>query len=120
MTFLFEQQARFDASLSAFKANFDAGMEELRKRQEVAERLINAFTKAGSAQIELHQARLDGLDKRLDAQEREFRSFLDRFDTFTKRPLQQRTRRPKAATMWGMNGLSWRVRRQIIGGLYGS
>jgi hypothetical protein len=84
MAFLLEQQARLDASLAVFKANFDAGMEELRKSQQATERLINAFAKAGSAQIALHQARLDGLDKRLEAQEREFKAFLDRFDAFLK------------------------------------
>ena len=52
--FLLERQARFDASLAASKANFDAGMEELRKSQKATERLINAFAKAGPSQIELH------------------------------------------------------------------
>ena len=91
IAFLLEQQAKFDASLAASKADFDARMEELRKRQEATERLINAFAKAGAAQIELHQARMDGLDKRLEAQEREmkahkeeFKAFLDRFDAFLK------------------------------------
>lgn len=84
LEFLLEQRAKFDASLAAFKANFEAGVEELRKKQEATERLINAFAKAGSAQIELHQARLDGLDKRLEAQEREFKAFLDRFDAFLR------------------------------------
>jgi DNA anti-recombination protein RmuC len=82
--FLLEQQAKFDASLAASKAKFDAEMEELRKSQQATERLINAFAKAGAAQIELHQARLDGLDKRLETQEREFKAFLDRFDAFLK------------------------------------
>jgi hypothetical protein len=89
--FLLEQQARLDASLAAFTAKFEAGMEELQKSQKATERLINAFAKAASAQLELHQARLDGLDKRLDAQdkrleaqEREFKAFLDRFDAFLK------------------------------------
>jgi DNA anti-recombination protein RmuC len=82
--FLLEQQAKFDASLAASKARFDAEMEELRKSQKATERLINAFAKAGAAQIELHQARLDGLDKRLETQEREFKAFLDRFDAFLK------------------------------------
>ncbi len=84
IAFLLEQQARFDASLAASKADFDSRMEELRKRQDATERLINAFAKAGAAQIELHQARLDGLDKRLEAQERDFKAFLDRFDAFLK------------------------------------
>ena len=34
MAFISEQRARFDASLAAFEASFDAGFEELRKRQE--------------------------------------------------------------------------------------
>lgn len=84
MAFLLEQQAKLDGSLAVFKANFDVGMEELRKSQQATERLINAFAKAGSAQIELHQARLDGLEKRLETQEREFKAFLDRFDAFLK------------------------------------
>ncbi|HXJ94281.1 MAG TPA: hypothetical protein VMT20_15645 [Terriglobia bacterium] len=82
--FLLGQHARFDASLAAFQAKFDADMEERRKNQKATERLINAFARAGAAQIELHQARLDGLDKRLEVQEREFRAFLDRFDAFLK------------------------------------
>lgn len=89
--FLLEQQAKFEASLAASKANFDAGMEELRKSQQATERLINAFARAGQAQIELHQARLDSMDKRLEtqekrleAQEREFKAFLDRFDNFLR------------------------------------
>ena len=82
--FLLEQQAKLDASVAAFTAKFEAGMEELRKNQKATERLINAFAKAGAAQIELHQGRLDGLDKRLETQEREFKAFLDRFDAFLK------------------------------------
>jgi hypothetical protein len=60
-------------------------MEELRKRQEATEKLINAFAKAGQAQIELHTTRLDGLESRLEAQEREFKAFMDRFDAYLRR-----------------------------------
>jgi hypothetical protein len=84
IAFLLEQQARFEAS-------FGAGMEELRKSQQATERLIDAFARAGQAQIELHRGRLDGLEgrleaaeKRLEAQEREFKAFLDRFDAFLR------------------------------------
>ena len=84
MQFILDQQARFEASHAAWKAEFDTGITELRKRQEATERLINAFAKAGQAQIELHTARLDGLDKRLETQEREFQAFLGRFDDFLR------------------------------------
>jgi hypothetical protein len=91
IAFLLEQQARFEAS-------FGAGMEELRKSQQATERLIDAFARAGQAQIELHRRRLDGLESRLEAdekrleaeekrreaQEREFKAFLDRFDAFLR------------------------------------
>lgn len=70
--------------MAAFHAQFSVDMEELRKRQESTERLINAFARAGQAQIELHQARMDGLDKRLEIREREFKAFLDRFDAFLR------------------------------------
>jgi hypothetical protein len=81
MQFIVEQQAQFEANLAAF----NAGMEELRKRQEATEKLINAFAKAGQAQIELHTARLNGLEGRLEIQEREFKAFLDRFDDYLRR-----------------------------------
>jgi histidinol dehydrogenase len=83
--FMVEHQAQFDAKLAAFHEKFSADMEELRKRQEATERLINAFAKAGQAQIELHSARLDGLESRLEVQEREFKAFLDRFDAYLRR-----------------------------------
>ncbi len=80
--FLIEQQAKFDSS-------FKAGMEELRQSQRATERLINAFAKAGEAQIELHRARLDSLERRLEADEhrleadeQRFQAFLERFDAF--------------------------------------
>jgi hypothetical protein len=73
--FILEQQARFESS-------FKAGMDELRQSQRATERLINAFAKAGEAQIELHRARLDGLDHRLQADEERFQAFLKRFDAF--------------------------------------
>jgi hypothetical protein len=82
--FLLEQQAKFEASLATAKANFDAGMEELRKSQQATERLINAFARAGQAQIELHQSRLDNPDRHLETQEQEFRAFLDRFDAYLR------------------------------------
>jgi division protein CdvB (Snf7/Vps24/ESCRT-III family) len=87
--FLIEHQARLDASLATFESQFKAGMEELRQSQRATERLINAFAKAGEAQIELHRARLDGLDQRLQADElrlqadeERFQAFLKRFDAF--------------------------------------
>lgn len=80
-----EHQAQFDARLAAFHEKFSADMEELRKRQEATERLINAFAKAGQAQIELHTARLAGLESRLETQEREFKAFMNRFDDYLRR-----------------------------------
>jgi hypothetical protein len=98
IAFLLENQARFDARLAAFQAKFEADMEEMRKNQAATGRLIDAFARAGQAQIELHRGRLDGLEsrleadhkrleateKRLEAQEREFKAFLDRFDAFLR------------------------------------
>jgi len=98
IAFLLENQARFDTRLAAFQAKFEADMEELRKNQDATERLINACAKAGQAQIELHQRRLDSLESRLEADherleaeekrreahEREFKAFLDRFDAFLR------------------------------------
>ena len=91
IAFLLEQQARFDARLAAFQAKFEADLEAMRKHQAATERLIDAFARAGQAQIELHRGRLDGLEgrleaaeKRLETQEREFRAFLDRFDAFLR------------------------------------
>jgi len=46
MAFLLEQQAKFDASLAASKANLDAETKELRKNQKATERLINAWRKS--------------------------------------------------------------------------
>lgn len=84
MQFILDQQANFETSHAIWKADFEAGIVELRKNQQATERLINAFARAGQAQIELHTARMDGLDKRLDTQEREFKAFLDRFDAFLR------------------------------------
>jgi vacuolar-type H+-ATPase subunit E/Vma4 len=84
MQFILDQQAQSEARHAAWKAEFDAGIEELKKRQDATERLINAFARAGQAQIELHTARLDGLDKRLETQERQFQTFLGRFDDFLR------------------------------------
>ena len=84
MQFIVEQQAAFEAKHAVWKADFDAGMAELRKRQEATGRLINSFAKAGQAQIELHTARMDGLEKRLETQEREFQAFLGRFDAYLR------------------------------------
>jgi hypothetical protein len=84
MQFILDQQAKFEANLAAFQAKFDADMKELRDSQRATERLINAFAKAGQAQIELHTARLDGLDKRLETQERQFQTFLGRVDDFLR------------------------------------
>jgi len=78
--FLLEQQAKFDA----WFASFNTGMEELRRSQQATERLINAFAKAGEAQIELHRARLDSLERRMEADEQRFQAFLDRFDAFLR------------------------------------
>ena len=78
--FLMEQQAKFDA----WFASFNTGMQELRQSQQATERLINAFAKAGAAQIELHRARLDSLERRLEADEQRFQAFLDRFDAFLR------------------------------------
>ncbi len=71
--FLMEQQAKFES-----------GMAELRQSQQATERLINAFAKAGAAQIELHRARLDSVERRLEADEQRFQAFLDRFDAFLR------------------------------------
>lgn len=82
--FLMEQQAKFEARFATFEASFEAGMDELRQSQQATERLINAFAKAGAAQIELHRARLDSLERRLEAHEQRFQAFLDRFDAFLR------------------------------------
>jgi hypothetical protein len=82
--FLMEQQAKFDTSFATFKAGFETGMEELRQSQQATERLINAFAKAGAAQIELHRARLESLERRQEADEQRFQAFLDRFDAFLR------------------------------------
>lgn len=85
--FLLENQARFDARLAALleqQAKFEMGMEALRKDQAATQRLIDAFARAGQAQIELHRGRLDGLERRMENQEREFKAFLDRFDAFLR------------------------------------
>jgi hypothetical protein len=78
--FLMEQQAKFDAWFSSFKT----GIEELRQNQQATERLINAFAKAGAAQIEIHRPRLDSLERRMEADEQRFQMFLDRFDAFLR------------------------------------
>ena len=78
-----EQQAKFEARLP-FRASFETGMEELRQSQQATERLINAFAKAGAAQIELHRARLDSLERRMETDEQRFQMFLDRFDAFLR------------------------------------
>jgi hypothetical protein len=84
IAFPLEQPAKFEV-------RFEAGMEEIRQNQAATERLIDAFARAGQAQIELHRGRLDGSEgrlaadeRRLEAQEREFRAFLDRFDAFLR------------------------------------
>lgn len=59
-------------------------MEELRQSQQATERLINAFANAGAAQIELHRARLDSLERRMETAEQRFQMFLDRFDAFLR------------------------------------
>jgi hypothetical protein len=71
--FLMEQQAKFESAMT-----------ELRQSQQATERLINAFAKAGAAQIELHRARLDSVERRLEADEQRFQAFLDRFDAFLR------------------------------------
>jgi exonuclease VII small subunit len=81
MQFIVEQQGKFEAN----QASLNESLVRLEKRQEDTERLINAFAKAGQAQIELHTARLDGLEGRLEIQEREFKAFLDRFDAYLRR-----------------------------------
>jgi hypothetical protein len=95
MAFLLEQQTKFDASLVASKANLDAETKELRKNQKVTERLINALRKSSC-----HQARLDGSDKRLEIQEREFKAFLDRFDAFLKAVLETGTALSGGNRLW--------------------
>jgi hypothetical protein len=80
IAFLLEQQARFDLRME----EFHQGMEELRRNQQATERLINAFAKAGEAQIELHRARLDSLERRMETDEQRFQAFLDRFDAFLR------------------------------------
>jgi hypothetical protein len=80
--FLLEHQARFEANLATFAANFEADMKQLRESQRATERLINAFAKAGQAQIELHRTRMDSLERRLEMDEERFQAFLKRFDTF--------------------------------------
>jgi len=81
MPFIAKRQAQLEANMIAFSA----GMAELRKRQEAAEKLINAFAKAGQAQIELPTARLDGLESRPEVQERESKAFMSRFDDYLRR-----------------------------------
>jgi len=86
--FILHRQAATEArmaKMAQFHVKFRADMEELRKRQGATEKLINACAKAGQAQIEMHTARLDGLEGPLEVQEREFRAFLDRFDAFLRR-----------------------------------
>jgi histidinol dehydrogenase len=85
MQFIIEHQAQLEANLAAFHEKFTIEAEALQKRQAATERLINAFAKAGQAQIELHTARLDGLDSRLEVQEREFKAFMNRFDDYLRR-----------------------------------
>jgi hypothetical protein len=82
--FILDHQAKFEANLAAFQAEFKADMAAWRKRQEASEKLINVFAKAGQAQIELHTARMDQVEKRLENQEREFQAFLGRFDNYLR------------------------------------
>jgi hypothetical protein len=84
IAFLLENQARFDARLAAFQTKFETDMEEMRKNQAATGRLIDAFARAGQAQIELHRGRLEALEKRMENQEREFKAFLDRFDAYLR------------------------------------
>ena len=79
-----EQQAKFEVRFASFESGFKTGMEELRQSQQATERLINAFARAGAAQIELHRARLDSLERRLEADEERFQAFLERFDAFLR------------------------------------
>ena len=81
MQFIREQQAQFEADLAALNVS----LREIRDNQHHTERLINAFAKAGQAQIELHTSRLDGLESRLEVQEREFKAFMNRFDDYRRR-----------------------------------
>ena len=85
MQFIIEHQAQFEANLAAFHQKFTVEVEALQKRQAATERLINAFAKAGQAQIELHTTRLDGLESRLEVQEREFKAFMNCFDDYLRR-----------------------------------
>jgi hypothetical protein len=71
MEFLFEQQPKFDAWFASFRT----GMEELRQSQQATERLINAFAKAGSGQVELRRVRLDSLERRMETDEQRFQAF---------------------------------------------
>lgn len=80
--FLLEHHAKFEADLAKFAAEFRADMQEIHENQRATERLINAFAKAGQAQIELHRARLDSLERKQVADEEQFQAFLKRFDTF--------------------------------------
>lgn len=80
--FILEHHATFEAELTKFDTSFKAGMEELRRSQQATERLINAFAKAGQAQIELHTARLDRLERQQAEDEERFQAFLKRFDAF--------------------------------------
>lgn len=85
MQFIIEHQAQFEANLAAFHQKFTVEVEALQERQAATERLINAFAKAGQAQIELHTARLDGPESRLEVQERECKAFMNRFDDYLRR-----------------------------------
>lgn len=84
IAFFLENQARFDARLAAFQAKFEADLEAMRKDQAATQRLVDAFARAGQAQIELHGRRLEALETRIDNQERQFKAFLDRFDAFLR------------------------------------
>jgi hypothetical protein len=78
--FLLERQAKFDAWFASFRT----GMEKLRQNQQATERLINAFAKAGSAQIELHRVQLHSVDRRMETDEQRFPAFSGRFDAFLR------------------------------------
>jgi len=86
-----EQQAKFDAWVASFKA----GMEELRQNHQATERLINAFANDGAAQIELHRARLDSLERRVEADEQRFQAF----STLRRLPSGPARRRPRCLTL---------------------
>ena len=60
--FLIGQPAAFEDRFG----RFEAGLEALAKEHAATEKIISAFAKAGQAQSEMHHARLDGLEKRIE------------------------------------------------------